>query len=115
MSILERGVWDDMFPIEGGGLIHMKLEFVLSDQERNRVHSMRESAIKKKQAEILGSRIGNAENAKFLASSVQRREVAGLILLCLKKHLSTKLIRMMISTHFLKSYKGVVYLCTVQT
>ncbi|KAM0018202.1 hypothetical protein Hdeb2414_s0027g00696491 [Helianthus debilis subsp. tardiflorus] len=79
MSILEKGVWDDMFPIEGGGLIHMKLEFVLSDQERNRVHSMRESAIKKKQAEILGSRIGNAENAKFLASSVQRREVADVL------------------------------------
>ncbi|XP_035834764.1 uncharacterized protein LOC110886960 isoform X4 [Helianthus annuus] len=76
MSILEKGVWDDMFPIEGGGLIHMKFEFVLSDQERTRVLSMRESAIKKKQAEILGSRIGNAENAKFLASSVQRREVA---------------------------------------
>ncbi|KAJ0881925.1 hypothetical protein HanRHA438_Chr10g0479481 [Helianthus annuus] len=79
MSILEKGVWDDMFPIEGGGLIHMKLEFVLSDQERNRVLSMRESAIKKKQAEILGSRIGNAENAKFLASSVQRREVADVL------------------------------------
>ncbi|KAJ0745646.1 hypothetical protein HanPI659440_Chr10g0400891 [Helianthus annuus] len=79
MSILEKGVWDDMFPIEGGGLIHMKLEFVLSDQDRNRVLSMRESAIKKKQAEILGSRIGNAENAKFLASSVQRREVADVL------------------------------------
>ncbi|KAF5788574.1 hypothetical protein HanXRQr2_Chr10g0465471 [Helianthus annuus] len=79
MSILEKGVWDDMFPIEGGGLIHMKFEFVLSDQERTRVLSMRESAIKKKQAEILGSRIGNAENAKFLASSVQRREVADVL------------------------------------
>lgn len=40
MSIIERGTWDDVFPIEGGGLIHMKLQFILSDEERNRIRLM---------------------------------------------------------------------------
>ncbi|KAI3711563.1 hypothetical protein L1987_70102 [Smallanthus sonchifolius] len=56
MSIIEKGIWDDVFPIEGGGLIHMKLQFFLSEEDRNRIRLMRESAMKKKQAEILGSR-----------------------------------------------------------
>ncbi|KAL8243047.1 hypothetical protein R6Q59_013349 [Mikania micrantha] len=56
MSIIEKGTWDDVFPIEGGGLIHMKLQFFLSEEERNRIRLMRELAMKKKQVEILGSR-----------------------------------------------------------
>ncbi|KAK9075265.1 hypothetical protein SSX86_003587 [Deinandra increscens subsp. villosa] len=56
MSIIEKGTWDDVFPIEGGGLIHMKLQFFLNDAERNRIRLMRELAMKKKQAEIFGSR-----------------------------------------------------------
>ncbi|KAK1413860.1 hypothetical protein QVD17_29596 [Tagetes erecta] len=56
MPIIEKGTWDDVFPVEGGGLIHMKLQFFLSEEDRNRIRSMRESAVKKKQAEILGSR-----------------------------------------------------------
>ncbi|PWA34752.1 hypothetical protein CTI12_AA616150 [Artemisia annua] len=40
MSIIEKGTWDDLFPIEGGGLLHMKLQFVLSDEERNRIRLM---------------------------------------------------------------------------
>ncbi|KAI3802856.1 hypothetical protein L1987_31001 [Smallanthus sonchifolius] len=79
MSILEKGVWDDVFSIEGGGLIHMKLEFILSDEERNRIRSMRESAMKKKQAEILGSMLRNAENAKFIALSPHRHEVSDVL------------------------------------
>ncbi|KAI3775580.1 hypothetical protein L1987_50159 [Smallanthus sonchifolius] len=79
MSILEKGAWDDVFSIEGGGLIHMKLEFILSDEERNRIRSMRESAMKKKQAEILGSRLRNAESAKFLALSSHRHEVSDVL------------------------------------
>ncbi|KAI7748887.1 hypothetical protein M8C21_032808 [Ambrosia artemisiifolia] len=55
MSIIEKGIWDDVFPIEGGGLVHMKLQFFLSEEDRNRIRLMRESAVKKKQAEILGS------------------------------------------------------------
>ncbi|XP_076928512.1 uncharacterized protein LOC143592495 isoform X2 [Bidens hawaiensis] len=76
MSILEKGVWDDIFSIEGGGLIHMKLEFILNNEDRNRIRSVRESAIKKKQAEVLGSRLRNAENDKFLVLSLNRHEVS---------------------------------------
>ncbi|KAM0020841.1 hypothetical protein Hdeb2414_s0025g00671511 [Helianthus debilis subsp. tardiflorus] len=56
LSIIEKGIWDDVFPIEGGGLVHMKLQFFLSEEEQTRVRLMRESAMKKKQAEILDSR-----------------------------------------------------------
>ncbi|MFS7965258.1 hypothetical protein Hanom_Chr09g00760101 [Helianthus anomalus] len=85
MSIIEKGIWDDVFPIEGGGLVHMKLQFFLSEEEQTRVRLMRESAMKKKQVEILGSRY----------------EVSGLILLCLNKCLSTELLGTGVSTHLL--------------
>ncbi|KAJ9538627.1 hypothetical protein OSB04_031360 [Centaurea solstitialis] len=76
ISIIEKGIWDDLFPIEGGGIIHMKLEFVLSDEERKRIRLMREYATKKKQDEILNSRLRDAESAKSLASSQSRHEVS---------------------------------------
>ncbi|XP_076889213.1 uncharacterized protein LOC143539909 isoform X2 [Bidens hawaiensis] len=79
MSILVKGVWDDIFSIEGGGLIHMKLEFILNNEDRNRIRSVRESAIKKKQAEVLGSRLRNAENDKLLALSLNRHELSGFV------------------------------------
>ncbi|CAI9286069.1 unnamed protein product [Lactuca saligna] len=79
MSIIEKGTWDDMFPIEGGGLIHMKLQFILNDEERNRIRSMREAAMKKKQAEILNSRLRKTESAKSLTSLLQRHEVSDVL------------------------------------
>ncbi|KAL9992350.1 hypothetical protein Hdeb2414_s1184g00990001 [Helianthus debilis subsp. tardiflorus] len=79
MSIIEKGIWDDVFPIEGGGLVHMKLQFFLSEEERTRVRLMRESAMKKKQVEILGSRYEetNEESTsnKNAAISQQQGEV----------------------------------------
>lgn len=39
-SIVEKGLWDDLFPLEGGGHIHMKLQFVLSEEERSRIRMM---------------------------------------------------------------------------
>ncbi|KAI3714572.1 hypothetical protein L6452_21528 [Arctium lappa] len=79
ISIIEKGIWDDLFPIEGGGLIHMKLQFVLSDEERKRIRSMREYAMKKKQDEILNSRLRDAESAKSLASSLSGHEVSDVL------------------------------------
>lgn len=38
--IVEKGLWDDLFPLEGGGQVHMKLQFVLSEDERNRIRLM---------------------------------------------------------------------------
>ncbi|XP_023744319.1 uncharacterized protein LOC111892508 isoform X2 [Lactuca sativa] len=79
MSIIEKGTWDDLFPIEGGGLIHMKLQFILNDEERNRIRSVREAAMKKKQAEILNSRLRKTESAKSLTSLLQRHEVSDVL------------------------------------
>lgn len=39
-SIVEKGHWDDLFPLEGGGHVHMKLQFVLSEEERSRIRMM---------------------------------------------------------------------------
>ncbi|GER35982.1 phosphoglucosamine mutase family protein [Striga asiatica] len=48
MKIIEKGFWDEVFSINRGGHVHMKLQFVLSEEERNRIRAMRESALKKK-------------------------------------------------------------------
>lgn len=40
MSIVEKGIWDDLFPLEGGGHVHMKLQFILNEDERNRIRGM---------------------------------------------------------------------------
>lgn len=39
-SIVEKGLWDDLFPLEGGGQVHMKLQFVLNEDERTRIRLM---------------------------------------------------------------------------
>ncbi|KAF3781734.1 hypothetical protein EJ110_NYTH36056 [Nymphaea thermarum] len=39
-SIIEKGLWDDMFPLKGGGSVHLKLQFVLSDAEQQRIRAM---------------------------------------------------------------------------
>ncbi|KAL8136502.1 hypothetical protein V2J09_002503 [Rumex salicifolius] len=51
--IAEKGHLDDEFPLEGGGHIHMKLKFSLSEDERNRIRNMRETALRKKKEELL--------------------------------------------------------------
>lgn len=40
MSVVERGSWDEFLSLEGGGNVHMRLQFVLSEEERNRIRSM---------------------------------------------------------------------------
>ncbi|XP_016479653.1 uncharacterized protein LOC107800903 isoform X2 [Nicotiana tabacum] len=49
LSIVEKGYWDDFFQLEGGDYVHMKLQFILSEDDRNRIRNVRESALKKKQ------------------------------------------------------------------
>lgn len=39
-SIVEKALWDDLFPLQGGGQVHMKLQFVLSKEEQNRVRML---------------------------------------------------------------------------
>ncbi|KAK7411944.1 hypothetical protein VNO78_03389 [Psophocarpus tetragonolobus] len=52
--ILEKGVFEDNFPL-GGGHLRLRLQFILSDEERDRIRSLRQSALKKKQDELLSS------------------------------------------------------------
>lgn len=60
-SIVEKGLWDAFFPLKGGGLVHMKLQFVLNEEERIRIRSMRESALKKKLGEFIYSNPGSVQ------------------------------------------------------
>lgn len=39
-SIVEKGLWDAFFSLKGGGLVHMKLQFVLNEEERIRIRLM---------------------------------------------------------------------------
>lgn len=40
MEIVEKGIWDDLFPLEEGGHVHMKLRFSLSEEDRNRIRGV---------------------------------------------------------------------------
>lgn len=31
--VVEKGRWDDFFPIEGGGEVHLKVRFTLNEEE----------------------------------------------------------------------------------
>lgn len=52
-SIVEKGTWDDLFPLKDGGHIHMRLHFNLTEDELKRIRSMRESAARIKQEDLL--------------------------------------------------------------
>ncbi|PIA64373.1 hypothetical protein AQUCO_00100093v1 [Aquilegia coerulea] len=51
--VVEKGFWNDLFPLEGGGYLRMKLQFILSEEERKRIQEMRKIALKKKQEQLL--------------------------------------------------------------
>lgn len=38
--MVEKGLWYNIFHLEGGWHVHLKLQFVLSDEERNRIRAM---------------------------------------------------------------------------
>ncbi|XP_052183259.1 uncharacterized protein LOC127795541 isoform X4 [Diospyros lotus] len=62
LLVPEKGSWDDFIPLEGGGQVHMNMQFVLSEEERNRIRSTRESAMKKKydeHSQAIGQVAGN--------------------------------------------------------
>ncbi|KAL6984667.1 hypothetical protein U1Q18_018046, partial [Sarracenia purpurea var. burkii] len=63
MSVVEKGLWDEFLPLGEGGHVHMRLQFVLSEEERNRVRSMRESALKKKHRELAITNLRRSETA----------------------------------------------------
>lgn len=50
-SIVEKGYWDDLFPLEGGGRVHLQFQFALSEDDRSRIRLMRETALRRKHVE----------------------------------------------------------------
>ncbi|XP_058206626.1 uncharacterized protein LOC131320075 isoform X2 [Rhododendron vialii] len=70
MSVVERGSWDEFISLEGGGNVRMRLQFVLSEDERNQVRTMRESAMKKKSDELLSKSLRRTETASTTGDTV---------------------------------------------
>ncbi|TYG59760.1 hypothetical protein ES288_D07G011900v1 [Gossypium darwinii] len=68
--VVEKGVWDNIFSLEGGCHVHMKLQFVLSEEEHQRIRVMREAALKKKHEELCESGHGSPERASIGYSEV---------------------------------------------
>ncbi|KAH0460359.1 hypothetical protein IEQ34_011022 [Dendrobium chrysotoxum] len=56
MLLLERGLWDNLFPLKNGGSLHMKLQFLLSEEDRKRIREMRNSALQRRHLEKPGIR-----------------------------------------------------------
>ncbi|CAI9100570.1 OLC1v1037697C1 [Oldenlandia corymbosa var. corymbosa] len=52
MSIVQKVSWDETFFFEGGGFVHLKLQFVLTEEDRTRIRLKREAALKKKQGNV---------------------------------------------------------------
>ncbi|XP_052488371.1 uncharacterized protein LOC105773307 isoform X2 [Gossypium raimondii] len=73
--VVEKGVWDDIFHLEGGGHVHMKLQFFLNEEERQRIRIMRESALKKKHEELCNSGHGSPKNASVSFSEASQLSV----------------------------------------
>lgn len=40
IQIIEKGSWDEVFSINGGGHVHLKLHFSLTEEDRNRIRVM---------------------------------------------------------------------------
>ncbi|XP_020243953.1 uncharacterized protein LOC109822199 isoform X3 [Asparagus officinalis] len=53
MSVVEKGILEDSYPLKSGGRINMKLQFSLNSEEQMRIRKMRESALKRKGADEL--------------------------------------------------------------
>ncbi|XP_022999457.1 uncharacterized protein LOC111493817 isoform X1 [Cucurbita maxima] len=66
-SIVEKGYWDDLFPLEGGGRVHLQFQFALSEDDRSRIRMMRETVLRRKHVERHDSNLKNS--GSNLASS----------------------------------------------
>ncbi|KDP33827.1 hypothetical protein JCGZ_07398 [Jatropha curcas] len=69
--VIEKGIWDNVFPFEGGGHVHMKLQFVLSEEDRHRIRVMRESALRKKHEELLNGKPKSPARATTVSNFAQ--------------------------------------------
>ncbi|XP_078432098.1 uncharacterized protein LOC144703725 [Wolffia australiana] len=55
MEVVEKRNWDSFFPLEGGGRVHLKLQFTLNADELKRVNEMRKAALQRRRVEALNS------------------------------------------------------------
>ncbi|XP_062180652.1 uncharacterized protein LOC133885038 isoform X2 [Phragmites australis] len=53
-EIVESGTMDVVFTLDSGGKVILQLQFLLNDDDRKRIQEMRNSAMKRKQQELLG-------------------------------------------------------------
>ncbi|XP_010545338.1 PREDICTED: uncharacterized protein LOC104817752 isoform X2 [Tarenaya hassleriana] len=67
--IIERGFLEEKLQIEGRGNVLLKLQFVLSEEDRDRIRFLRQSALRKKHEELV---YGNASKPKFIASDPRK-------------------------------------------
>ncbi|XP_021838457.1 uncharacterized protein [Spinacia oleracea] len=72
-SIVEKGTWDDSFPLKDGGHIRMRLHFILTEEELNRIRRMRESAARKKQEDLLKRSRSSSDLAGSSGDSLKSR------------------------------------------
>ncbi|XP_073290485.1 uncharacterized protein [Primulina huaijiensis] len=84
MQIIQKGTWDDIFSLEGGGQVHLKLRFFLNEEEKNRIRVMRESAMKKNLATASNINLNRSESTSSTRNSEEKsthseQNVLGLI------------------------------------
>ncbi|XP_073132226.1 uncharacterized protein [Henckelia pumila] len=72
MQIIQKGTWDDIFSLEGGGQVHLKLRFLLNEEEKNRIRVMRESAMKKNLATTSNINLSRAESTSLTRNSEEK-------------------------------------------
>ncbi|KAK9148977.1 hypothetical protein Scep_007734 [Stephania cephalantha] len=53
--IVEKGNLDDILTLEGGVNLHLKYQFILTEEDRKRIREMRDSALRKKRGELIAS------------------------------------------------------------
>lgn len=69
-AIVELGTMEVIFTLDSGGTIILQLKFLLSDEDRKRVQEMRNSAMKRKQQELLR----NGHEFRFQDSPVSKEQ-----------------------------------------
>ncbi|WOL20410.1 hypothetical protein Cni_G29215 [Canna indica] len=65
ISVVEKGTLDGSFSLEGGGIVHLRLQFILSEEERLRVHELRNSKLKRNDGDLLKEELQNFSGNKF--------------------------------------------------
>ncbi|KAL5202014.1 hypothetical protein ABZP36_012966 [Zizania latifolia] len=71
-AVVESGTVDAVFSLDNGGSIILRLQFLLSDEDRKRVQEMRNSAMKRKQQELLSDGSGLSQDSPSSKQPVEK-------------------------------------------